>query len=428
MIRPLRTSESPDSCETSARTGAAAGTMSTRPPSPTVGTCTTAIPSRGSILQRLALCALATLGIVDDCGGADSLTVACLPHARQGAAAVSWNNSVLLVGGSTSPGGCLPPYTEWATVFIGMREAARGGSFAWHEYTHLPNGLTHAEAVTISDILYVMGGYGPGPCEHSPSKGKCAHSSVWALDLARPQLPAQPRASMFYNRSNFGAVAIGGKIYTAGGYGNYGNQLGFGSSSVGPECVQANVDVYDPATDKWSPLQPMKTKRGGFSLGSISSPTFPAGLLFAVAGFHCTNGPGHTESLSSVEVYDIAVNKWMPATALPGQPNALYVLVPVDGSSFLVVGGFNGTSGGDMRPEDLLRPIWRMEADSSNPVRNSWSQISQLPNSRGFPAATLASEQLFVIGGFDSSSKNDSAVVQTLDIKSLSWSNCSAAR
>ena len=50
--------------------------------------------------------------------------VDCLPHARQGAAAVSWNNSVLLVGGSTSPGGCLPPYTEWATVFIG-----RGGVY-----------------------------------------------------------------------------------------------------------------------------------------------------------------------------------------------------------------------------------------------------------------------------------------------------------
>ena len=342
--------------------------------------------------------------------------VNCLPHARQGAAAVSWNNSVLLVGGSTSPGKCLPPYTEWATVFIGTRQG--GGALAWREYTRLSSGLTHAEAVTIGDTLYVMGGYGPGPCEHSPSKGKCAHSSVWALDLARPELPAQPRAPMAYNRSNFGVSVHGGKVYTAGGYGNYG-LLG---SSNGPECVQSDVDVYDPATDKWSSLQPMTTKRGGFSLGSVG------GLLFAVAGFHCTNGPAHTESLSSVEAYDIAANKWMPVSPLPGQPNALYVLVPVDNASFLVVGGFNGTSGGDMQPEDLLRPIWKMEVDSSNPSSNSWSRVSELPNSRGFPAAALAGEQLFVIGGYDSSSKNDSALVQALDMETLSWSNCSSAK
>ena len=342
--------------------------------------------------------------------------VDCLPHARQGAAAVSWNNSVLLVGGSTSPGGCLPPYTEWATVFIGTRQG--GGTLAWREYTRLSSGLTHAEAVTIGDTLYVLGGFGPGPCEHSPSKGKCAHSSVWALDLARPELPAQPRAPMAYNRSNFGVSVHGGKVYTAGGYGNYG-LLG---SSTGPECVQSDVDVYDPATDKWSSLQPMATKRGGFSLGSVG------GLLFAVAGFHCTNGPAHTESLSSVEAYDIAANKWLPVSPLPGQPNALYVLVPVDNASFLVVGGFNGTSGGDMQPEDLLRPIWKMEVDSSNPSSNSWSRVSELPNSRGFPAAALAGEQLFVIGGYDSSSKNDSALVQTLDMETRSWSNCSSAR
>ena len=62
---------------------------------------------------------------------------------------------------------------------------------------------------------------------------------------------------------------------------------------------------------------------------------------------------GDTRSLSSVEAYDISADRWTPAAAaLNREPNALYVLTKVDASSFLIVGGFNGTSGADMQPQD----------------------------------------------------------------------------
>ena len=52
---------------------------------------------------------------------------------------------------------------------------------------------------------------GPGPCIHSPkySPHKCAHSTVWAIDLARPNSTAVAKASMPYNRSNFGTAVFG---------------------------------------------------------------------------------------------------------------------------------------------------------------------------------------------------------------------------
>ena len=241
--------------------------------------------------------------------GSSSIATAvdCLPAARQGAAAVSWNGSVLLVGGSTSPGGGLPPYTEWPTVFRGELTTAGGGGggggarWAWRPFATLPNGLTHAAAVAMDDVLYVMGGYGLGSCLHSPSKGKCAHSSVWALDLRHPQLPAHAKAPMPFNRSNFGSVVHSRKIYTAGGYGNFGllggsapcvgGSSGGGARASGNECVRADVDVYDPVSDKWSSLKPMAVARGGFNLGSVITPAFPGGLIYAVGGFHCVNGP-----------------------------------------------------------------------------------------------------------------------------------------
>jgi N-acetylneuraminic acid mutarotase len=58
-------------------------------------------------------------------------------------------------------------------------------------------------------------------------------------------------------------------------------------------------------------------------------------------------------------------------------------------------------------------------------VRNSWSRVAALPESRGFPASALASQdRLFVIGGFDSASKNDSALVQALSLDTMTWSGC----
>ena len=371
----------------------------------------------------------------------------CLPEPRQGMAAVHWNSSILLVGGSTSPGACKPPYTEHATIWRGSLDAA-SGHWVWRNFSSLRQGLTHAAAVAVGDTLYVMGGYGLGPCEHSPpySKGKCAHSAVWAIDLLRPDLLAEKRAPMGWNRSNFGAVEFGGKIYTAGGYGNFGVLGGGGEGArvAGPpgppECVQGNTDVYDPVADRWTALRPMPTARGALALGAVVTANRPGGVLFAVGGFHCVAGPSHTRSLATVESYDIAAGTWAAATPLPAV-NALLVPVRLDNSSFLVVGGFNGTSGGDMRTEDLLLQIRKMSAHAtslqgSGAVANSWSQLAQMPNHRGFPAAALAGDagtsghggrQLLAIGGYDAASKNDSSRVEAMDMATLHWSNCSSA-
>ena len=201
----------------------------------------------------------------------------CLPEPLQGMAAVRWNDSVLLVGGSSSPGAMRPPYTEHATIWRGSRRAA-SGRWSWGNFSSLRQGLTHAAAVAVGDTLYMMGGYGPGPCKNSPSPGKCAHSAVWAIDLRRPELPAVQRAPMGWNRSNFGAVAFGGKVYTAGGYGNFGVARGGGGGSGGgwvgaprlggggppAECVQGNTDVYDPWPTRGRPCAPCPRRAAGW--------------------------------------------------------------------------------------------------------------------------------------------------------------------
>jgi hypothetical protein len=101
----------------------------------------------------------------------------------------------------------------------------------------------------------------------------------------------------------------------------------------------------------------------------VVTPSYPHGRLYAAGGFHCTDGPAHTQSLSSVESFDVATNTWhLEADAMPGEPKALMVAVSVDNTTFLCVGGFNGTSGGDMSPRDLLRPIYQMRVSSASGI------------------------------------------------------------
>jgi hypothetical protein len=56
------------------------------------------------------------------------------------------------------------------------------------------------------------------------------------------------KASMPFNRSNFGSAVMNGKIYTAGGYGNYGIEYGYGYYSAGKPCTQPDLNVYDPVS------------------------------------------------------------------------------------------------------------------------------------------------------------------------------------
>ena len=100
----------------------------------------------------------------------------------------------------------------------------------------------------------------------------------------------------------------------------------------------------------------------------------------------------------------------------------------------LRIRSFNGTSGADMSPTELLRPVYRMTDHSSavgwisgshvGNVQNSWSRVSALPGPRGFPAAAFVLDTLLVIWGYDAQTNNDSTLVQMLDVDRLEWGSC----
>ena len=135
------------------------------------------------------------------------------------------------------------------------------------------------------------------------------------------------------------------------------------------------------------------------------------------------HGPSNTRPLAVVETFNLETSKWHTDTALP-QPIALSVPVAMNNASFMVVGGFNGTTGGDMAPKDLLRSILVQQRGHGS-ASSEWTEVAELPIARGFPSAAHVPSSpngtLLVFGGYDALSRNDTTRVDALDLSSMTW-------
>ena len=85
-------------------------------------------------------------------------------------------------------------------------------------------------------------------------------------------------------RENFGATAIGEKIFIAGGFNNHGRLI---------SCAE----VYDSTSNEWSPLPDMREKRWGCSVVSVN------GKINVIGGYD--SGIIH----ASGEMFDPATNE-----------------------------------------------------------------------------------------------------------------------
>ena len=95
-------------------------------------------------------------------------------------------------------------------------------------------------------------------------------------------------------------VALGGKIYAAGGFGG---------------TVRSSVEVFDQQTNSWAAVAPMSTVRSVFSL------TAARGKLYAAGGTGL--GGSAPAGFATVEAYDPQQDRW-EAVAPMAQPRALH--------------------------------------------------------------------------------------------------------
>jgi N-acetylneuraminic acid mutarotase len=174
----------------------------------------------------------------------------------------------------------------------------------WAPLPDLPAGRSSHDATVVGNRIYVLGGW------QMNGRGK---KSIWhqtgaVLDLSQKTLRWEAIKQPFQRRA-LNVAALEGKVYVVGG--------------MGPDGTDKSVDVFDPATQRWSkgPALPGPS-RNGFTPAVCAS----AGTLFA--------------SPTDGKLYrlDLKKNAWDEVGSL-AKKRVVHRLVAANDGWLLVLGG-----------------------------------------------------------------------------------------
>lgn len=166
-------------------------------------------------------------------------------------------------------------------------------------------------------------------------------------------------------RYDLSISVVNGKIYAIGG------------RSDGNEALNT-TEVYDPATETWSPFAPMPTPRYRLSTSVV------AGKIYAIGG---TTG---SSVLPTVEIYNPVTNTWTSKASMPTPRQHLSTSV-VDGRIY-AIGGVEETSVWGSRT--ILPTV-----EVYDPVADTWSPKASLPTARAMLSTSVIDRKIYAIGG-----------------------------
>jgi N-acetylneuraminic acid mutarotase len=183
----------------------------------------------------------------------------------------------------------------------------------WEFGPPVPVPMHHAMAAGVRGKLYVIGGEFDGAGTGRP---EVYLDTLYELD---PQARVwRRRSSMPTARSGGGAAVIEGKIFVAGGRPPHGSDFA----------------AYDVASDRWAVLPNLPTQRNHLAAGAIGGKVYVAGGRFG-GGFN-------SEKTAALEIYDPATNRWTAGAAMPA-PRGGVASVVANGCLY-VIGGEGNTA------------------------------------------------------------------------------------
>ena len=168
-------------------------------------------------------------------------------------------------------------------------------------------------------------------------------------------------------RGSPAAAVLGGKIYVAGG--------------VPLNTVGTLVESFDAATNQWTAVTPMNTRR--FWHGLVSA----QGKLFAVGGYNFQD-----RHLSSVECFDPSTRVWSNIAAL--STARFNLAVAVLGDKLYAIGGRDSQG----------QPLSSVECLDLSVPNSQWTTVAPMTSPRRSMGAVVTGGKIYVAGGYGSSS------------------------
>lgn len=253
-----------------------------------------------------------------------------LSAAATGAApAPASGSSIYVIGG-----------TDVNSVNLTTVEAYDPGLKTWSKVSDMHVARSRLGAAWSAGLLHAVGGV-------DDSYNALATHEVY--DPTKNQWSTAP--SLPSPRDSFAAVTgSDGLIYVIGG-------------SAQGGVVLATVEAYDPQNNTWVPKAQMSTARAGLAATATTD-----GHIYAIGGIN-------TDPVNTVEVYDIAADKWTTSSySLPAATGWLGAATGPNGLIY-AIGGMTFQGG---------NPAFVASMHSFNPASGvGWVQQAPLPDLRG---------------------------------------------
>jgi hypothetical protein len=240
---------------------------------------------------------------------------------------------------------------------------------AWSTGASSPVKLHHFQAVELDGLIYAIGAMTGECCSEPPAANVYIYDPVADRWITGPAIPSARR------RGGGGAVAVGGKIYLVSGNTNGHN---------GP--VSALVDVFDPAAGTFTALAPIPNPRDHFFAVHHEGRLFVAGGRVSDAA---VDGNVVDDTVTAVDVYDIATNTW---TTLPAASN---LPTPRAGAATGIVGNELIVAGGESAAIAAAHAqVEAMDLDTAQ-----WRTLTPMRTPRHAAQALVSNHGFYVAGG-----------------------------
>jgi hypothetical protein len=254
------------------------------------------------------------------------------------------------------------------------------------------------------EMMYVIGGRNKLRCLNTVER-YCVDRSKWEM------LP-----NMLDVRTAVGVATMGGKLYAAGGE---------CECKYHRERTQylGSVECYDPLTNEWNYIEPMKNSRSFAAVVSLE------GMLYVIGG-ECSNN-----CYKSAEVYSPITGKWdsIPDmhTVRSGAGSAT-----LGGVIYITGGQDRATAHSTVECYDPVEESWTYRAEMTyacsgltmvstqthlfafggrsktnhvyynkiqryTPTADIWEEVSTMIQARAWPSAVFFNNAIFIMGGYD---------------------------
>jgi hypothetical protein len=197
-----------------------------------------------------------------------------LPRGRSHHYACAVANTMYVLGGA-----------EFVGAEVGILETRSVlkfdiGTEAWSEVAPMPQALHSFGACVLGNDIYVVGGIENDRTWTAAMHRYSTTANVWTTLAPMPDV-----------KVSHSACVVSGLIYVIGG-------------EVTPKKIDRSVHRFDPVENVWSTMAPTSTSRG-----------FSASFLFE-RSIYVAGGFNGVDDLSSVERYDVDLDRWEVVTGM----------------------------------------------------------------------------------------------------------------